>query len=184
MSEKAKELPAISDKVNAVLVPKVKKWLSVHFPDVHYSDAELSTLMCYATTPEDFKMPKFHEVLKVCKREGPEKAEDAIKMVWPDEGIVEIHRLMLKNPEATTATLQQFQHQDKLRKSKRKSLDRFLRAINTSGLSSKEIEDEAYEAYIRGEITEEQANRAYRRICEIRNEDLENIELKNIRFYE
>ncbi|MDQ8193380.1 hypothetical protein QEH59_03020 [Coraliomargarita sp. SDUM461004] len=171
-------IPAIANTLNADLIPKVKKWLEKKHPEANFTDSNLSTLMCYALAPDDFKMTTATDAVNACKNGKSLNLEDALTLL-PDAGIILVHKLMTRHPIATVATLAQFQHEDqKLMKNK---IRKALRRENLEFQSGNELVQYLAD---KGQIHPDQIDSARRRLQEMRNEDLQNIDSKNRRYHD
>jgi hypothetical protein len=167
------KLPALTKAINADLVPRVKKWLSKHYPEVNFSGPLLDDLMCYAISPEDFFMPTATNA--ICDhRDGKLKTADGALKLLPDRGLIEIHESMKREPLATVAALAQFQHEHQ--KYLKNTIRRAVRRENTEGFSNMELVSYLIDS---GQISADKASTAEREIRRLRNDDLENISPKD-----
>lgn len=177
MSKKNKPLPAIADAMNADLIPIVQKWLKDEYPEANFTFSNLSTLMCYATSPEEFNLPSVTDAIKAFNGDGIETVEDCYKLL-ADRGLALVHTLMTRYPKATVATLAKFQHEDA--KLMKKKIWNALRRNNLEGMSGNELVEYLIDV---GEIDPKDATNARRRLQEMRNKDLENLDSKDEAFF-
>lgn len=177
MSKKNEPIPPIANAINADLIPRVKKWLAKHYPEVKFTDSNLSTLMVYATAPDDFKMPTATDAVRACAGGKRLDADDALKLL-PDQGLILIHKLMMRHSKATVATLAQFQHQYDLLLN-----DKLRRAIRRENLEGRSANGLVKHLIDTKQILPSQFDSARRKIQTMRGEDLSNIELKEIANY-
>jgi len=161
-----KPIPAVANTVNADLVPKVRKWLEKNHPDSLFTDGELSTLLCYATTPEDFSMPTSADAVKAFHAGTLQTVEGAMSIL-PDRGMNEIHRLMLRDPDAVLSALIRFRIEDA--RGMGDKIRRAIRRENCEGLSGNELVRFLTEDT--GEIPVQQAATVRRRLQEMRRDD-------------
>lgn len=163
--------------INADLVPRVRKFIKKKYPDANFTDSNLDTLLCYAISPEDFKMPDAGDVIRAFKSNQVQSVDDGLSLL-PDIGLILVHKLMQRHPRATIAALAQFQlEDDKLLKD---SLRRAIRRENCEGLSKNELAEHLVDT---NQIRPNQKATARRRINEIRKEDLRRLSERQLKDY-
>ena len=177
MSKQNEPLPVIANSINADLIPAVRKWLGKHHPDAKYTDSHLSTLMVYALSPDDFKMPNASDAVRAFHGKHLETLSDVLELL-PDAGFNQIHALMTRDPVATIAVMAQFQHEDsKLIQNK---IKRCLRRENCEGMSGNELVEYLVDT---GKIKESDKASARRRLNELRAADMQNLEGSELKYY-
>lgn len=168
---------AIANSLNADLIPPVRQKLLKDFPDNALTDYHLSLLMCYALSPDEFRAADAGTIIRAFKDKPFQQVEDGLKLL-PDQGLIDIHCLMVKNPLLTVKALQLFQHEDeKLSKNK---LRKALRLNNCEGMSGNELIQFLIDTKV---ITERQREGARRRLNEMRNKDRKNLDPRNLEYY-
>jgi len=165
-NEANKPLPAIANTINADLLPKVRKWLAKNHPEANFTDSELSTLLCYATTPKDFRVPTPATAGQDWQNGKLSSFKGIVENALVDPGMVQMHQLMLSHPEATVAALSRFQHEDRKRMLNR--VRRALRAENLEGMKGNELVEYLVDV---GEFNESERPNLRRRLQEMRSED-------------
>lgn len=168
---------AIANSLNADLIPPVREKLLKDFPDNALTDYHLSLLMCYALCPDDFRAADAGTIIRAFKEKPFQKVEDGLKLL-PDQGLIDFHCLMVKDPKLTVKALQLFQHEDdKLSKNR---IRKALRLNNCEGMSGNELIQFLIDTNV---ITERQRAGTRRRLNEMRNKDLENLDPQNLSYY-
>lgn len=172
-------LQPLANTLNADLIPRIRAWLRRAYPEEPgaFTDAELSTLLCYALAPENFTMPTASDAVKACPGHTKIGFKEVIALL-PDAGLICIHNLMTRHPKLTVATLAQFQHEDE--KLLRDKLRRAIRRENLEGMMGNELVQYLIDTK---QISEFQRGTARRKLTEMRAEDLANLTGKDLSFY-
>ena len=170
-------IPETANVINADLVPRVRKFVEKKYPSAKFTDSDLDTLLCYATVPEDFKMPDAGDVIRAFKSNQIQSVDDGLSLL-PDIGLISVHKLMKRHPRATIAVLAQFQMEDE--KLLKDSLRRAIRRENCEGLKKNELAEYLLDT---NQIKLNQKATARRRINEIRKEELQRLSERQLRDY-
>jgi hypothetical protein len=170
-------IPETANVINADLVPRIRKFVEKKYPSAKFTDSDLDTLLCYATVPEDFKMPDAGDVIRAFKSNQIQSVDDGLSLL-PDAGLISVHQLMQRHPQATIAVLAQFQKEDD--KLQRDSLRRAIRRENCEGMNKNELVEYLLNT---NQIEPSQKATARKRINEIRKEDSRRLSERQLKDY-